>query len=216
VGTGVNIGQSGVSIAPFRSLVFAQVSGIETDYGDLADLLDRNGAPLPAAELHGGLCGVLCASGRDAGAQWLDSLLDDCSGDLESLSRLGSSLDSLGTETWVAFNSLSLDFVPLLPDDDSAIEQRAEALGHWCHGFLAGLVVGGIDLSGAAEPLSAEVQELVRDFAEISRVGADVDEAGDSEIGDGALIELIEFVRVGAQFIFEELINNDAASRRIH
>ena len=93
---------------------------------------------------------------------------------------------------------------PLLPDDESALAQRAEALALWCHGFLAGLVVGGVDLAGDPSGLSAELNELVRDFAEISRAGAEAEEAGES--GDRSLTELIEYVRVGAQCIFEELV----------
>ena len=174
------------------------------EYSQLAALLSRSGSPLPPAELHGGLCGVICASGRKAAAGWLDELIDDCTGDAATLAELDNQLRTLGTVTFNALSGWTLEFNPLLPDDDSAVAQRAEALALWCHGFLAGLVVGGVDLAGDPSGLSAELNELVRDFAEISRAGAEAEEAGES--GDRSLTELIEYVRVGAQCIFEELV----------
>ncbi|HUF73583.1 MAG TPA: UPF0149 family protein [Gammaproteobacteria bacterium] len=196
--------------------VEAQVPRIETDYRDLADLLHRSGAPLPLAELHGGLCGVICASGRQAASSWLDSLLDDCTADADTLSRLASRLEVLGKDTWQALSGLTLEFCPLLPGDEAGVDQRAEALGLWCHGFLAGLVIGGVDLAGGTETLSAELDELVRDFAEISRAGADREEIEDPELGDGSLTELVEFVRVGTQFVFEGLVPDSRRERVVH
>lgn len=192
------------------------MSGIDTDYGELADLLNRSGSPLPLAELHGGLCGVICASGREAAQRWLEDLLDDCGGDSNSVSQLAQSLETLGNETWRALSGMSLEFAPLLPDDEQDIDQRAEALGLWCHGFLAGLVIGGLDLAGGTANISEEISELVHDFAAISQAGADSEELEDPEQGDNSLMELVEFVRVGAQYVFEELVSETQEPRTIH
>lgn len=195
-------------MAPQKDPRAVAVTANPIDYSHLAALLTRSGSPLPPAELHGGLCGVICASGRKAAAGWLDELIDDCTGDVATLAELDSQLRTLGTVTFNALSGWTLEFNPLLPDDDSAIAQRAEALALWCHGFLAGLVVGGVDLAGETSGLSAETNELVRDFAEISRAGVDAEETGES--GDRSLTELIEYVRVGAQCIFEELVAGSA------
>ena len=104
-----------------------------------------------------------------------------------------------------------------LPDDESALAQRAEALALWCHGFLAGLVVGGVDLAGDPSALPAEIDELVRDFAEISRAGLSEDEAAGKDQPDFALAELHEYVRVSAQIVFEELRGEPREpSRNVH
>lgn len=192
------------------------MSGNAADYGDLAELLNRSGSPLPLAELHGGLCGVICASGRDAATSWLDELLDDCAGDRDTLSQLASRLEELGDDTWQSLSGLSMEFSPLLPDDEERIDQRAEALGLWCHGFLAGLVIGGVDLAGGSTTLSAELSELVSDFAQISQAGADSEEMDDEDLGDNSLTELVEFVRVGTQYVFEELVAGSPKPRTIH
>ena len=192
------------------------MSGIDVDYEGLAELLDLTNAPLPLAELHGGLCGVICSSGRDAASRWLDDLLDDCAGDATILSRLAKELEELRRETWQALTGLSMEFCPLLPDDDENIDNRAEALGLWCHGFLSGLVVGGIDLRAGTEILSAQLVEVVHDFAEISKAGAGPEEIEDADLGDNSLVELVEFVRVGTQFAFEELIPDARSTRVLH
>jgi hypothetical protein len=192
------------------------VSGNAADYGDLAELLNRSGSPLPLAELHGGLCGVICASGREAARSWLDELIDDCGGDATTLSELARRLENLGDQTWQALSGVSMEFEPLLPDDESGIDLRAEALGLWCHGFLAGLVIGGIDLTGGSAALSADLSELVHDFAAISQAGPGSEEYEDPNIADNSLMELVEFVRVGAQFVFEELVADTPEQRTIH
>jgi hypothetical protein len=197
------------------------VTGDASDYRSLAELLTRSGSPLVLAEVHGGLCGVICAGGRDAGTSWLDGLIDDCAADSDTLSELAARFESLGAETWQAFNRVALEFVLLLPDETHDLDQRAEALALWCHGYLAGLVIGGLDLGSGRTELSAEFAELVADLAEISKAGAgakDLESAESAEAGEAALTELVEYVRVGAQFVFEELAVDDtpAEQRTLH
>jgi uncharacterized protein len=193
------------------------VTGIAADYGILSDLLDRSGSPVPLAELHGSLCGVFCASGRRAAQSWLDDLVTECSGDPTAVSQLGAELRELGDDTWQALNGSDLEFSPLLPDDRSRVELRVEALALWCHGFLAGLVVGGLEF-GSRGNLPTELDELVRDFAEISKAGASPEEIDDRNFSDSALVELEEYVRLGAQLVFEELTRSPGTEtqRTIH
>jgi uncharacterized protein YgfB (UPF0149 family) len=54
-----------------------------------------------------------------------------------------------------------------------------------------------------ASGLPGEVGEIVRDFSEITRVG--VDSGQSVESNENAYAELVEFVRVGVQLVFEEL-----------
>jgi uncharacterized protein YgfB (UPF0149 family) len=196
----------------------ARVNSEANDYSGLATLLSETGSPLTLSELHGGLCGVFCAGGRDGARAWLEDMLEDCRGDNAMIAELAVRLEDLGDDTWRGLSSLSMEFEPLLPGDDDAIEQRAEALGLWCHGFIAGLVIGGLDLSNPEAEVSAELTELVSDFAQISRAGADAEGSGEPESNEVSLFELVEYVRVGAQYIFEELAgeSQDAGQRTIH
>jgi hypothetical protein len=160
------------------------------------------------------LCGVICAGGRDSARGWIGDMLEDCSADAKTMSELAARLEALGDASWNGLSSLSMEFAPLLPDDDSAVEQRAEALGLWCHGFIAGLVIGGLDLSDERAGLSAELVELVGDFAEISRAGVNVEDPATADDGEVSLVELVEYVRIGAQYIFEELIGDSGSAQQ--
>jgi uncharacterized protein YgfB (UPF0149 family) len=51
--------------------------------------------------------------------------------------------------------------------------------------------------------LPGEIGEIVRDLTEITR--ADVDVSDSMEANESALAELVEFVRVGVQLVFDEL-----------
>ena len=47
------------------------------DYERLRDSLAAAGAVVALAELHGGVCGALCAGGMTAARRWLAESLDD-------------------------------------------------------------------------------------------------------------------------------------------
>jgi hypothetical protein len=91
-------------------------------------------------------------------------------------------------------------FAPLLPDDETPLCDRADALSQWCQGFLYGLGSGP-----AADPakVSTEAGEIIRDLTEITHVGVDADEQ--NEENEVAFAEVVEFVRVGVQILFVEL-----------
>jgi hypothetical protein len=60
------------------------------------------------------------------------------------------------------------------------------------------------------------IRDIVTDFSEITRAGFAEEET--EEEGEAALVELIEFVRVGVQLVFEELqaIRSGAAGSGQH
>jgi uncharacterized protein YgfB (UPF0149 family) len=185
------------------------------DYERLRDSLADAGAIVALAELHGGLCGALCAGGARAAQRWLEECLEDAQlaapptpvqDDLETL--VGASAQMLGDD--------ELQFQPLLPDDDAPLEEQVQALAQWCQGFLSGV---GTTAPSAAEQRAegASLGEILRDFAEISRAGLSEDEAAGQGQPDFALAEIREYVRVSVQIVFEELgAERAAATREIH
>jgi uncharacterized protein YgfB (UPF0149 family) len=90
-----------------------------------------------------------------------------------------------------------LGFEPLLPEDDRPLTERAEAMVDWCRGFL-----GGFGLAGTgARQLSDEAQEILRDLGTIAASSFDF---GNEDEDEDALIEVQEFVRIGAMLLFTE------------
>ena len=74
---------------------------------------------------------------------------------------------------------------------------------------------------GGQDPIerpAGDVGEIVRDFTEISR--ATGDDADADESNEQAYAELVEFIRVAAQVVFEELLPLRAqvypAQQRLH
>ena len=63
---------------------------------------------------------------------------------------------------------------------------------------------GGTGQISDLDALNGDVGEIVRDFTEISRASGD--EADSDESNEQAYTELVEFIRVAAQVVFEELL----------
>lgn len=168
---------------------------------DLVDsALRRIGAAEGVTEAHGSLCGLTCVLGPRAGALWVAGLMEEGGAPADAGDDVLTQLVAFTTEALAAGE---MAFTPLLPPDDRPLAARAEGLADWCAGFMHGLgeASGGAALRGA---LGAPVaREIMEDFAEISRVTLGEDE---TELeAEAAYAELVEFVRVSVQLLFEEL-----------
>ena len=96
-----------------------------------------------------------------------------------------------------------MSFQPLLPADDEPLEERTAALAAWCQGFNYGLALA-VRFGDADEAVRHEaIAEIVRDFAEMSQLGYQEDEGDRDAEADWA--ELVEYVRVSVQLVFEEM-----------
>jgi len=171
------------------------------DFPHIQQLLTQEHALAEASEAHGTLAGCLCAAAGYKFEDWLREILPEGHAEAEA----SETLRDVYTATLNALEEPDMGFEPLLPSDAQPIEARTSALAEWCQGFLYGLGAGNIPDAGS---LPGEVGEIVRDFAEITRAG--VDGAESEESNESAYAELVEFVRVGVQLLFEEL----SAARR--
>ena len=171
-------------------------------YAALGALFEEAGLVLSPSELHGELCSLLCVVGvnrlpdawykESVGAENLRSPITD---------RVVFELRTLRSETWSQLMGSEMQFMPLLPNENCAIDKRVEAFGEWCHGFLSGVGLGGPSL-GPGTP--EHIEEFLSDLNTFSRVGLSAEENDNKIATDFMLAELIEYVRVGAQIVFEE------------
>lgn len=166
------------------------------DYPALNDILQRLGYGDDAAAFHGSLCGALCRQKPEE----VDplALFDD--EDLRPDVATRKDLERLRDETLATLTDLQSAFMPVLPDDEAPLSQRARALGGWCEGFLYGLA-GRIKLN--LRECSEEVREIVKDFTQFTRNALDT--GGEDEVEEEAYAELVEYIRVGAQLVYMEL-----------
>ena len=128
------------------------------------------------------------------------TLASACAGDATGPALESGPLHALYEHSRRVLEADEMEFEPLLPPDHASLAERVEALGAWAQGFLYGFGAAGPFARGT---LPAEVAEVLSDFAEVSRAGAVGSES--AEVEENALAELVEFLRVGAQLIYDEL-----------
>lgn len=171
----------------------------EPDFENAEQVLRDAGSPAEAAEIHGEFCGLACVMGADAGPAWAAGVMADA----QQGEPVRDMLQALATASWQELDAGEMGLVLLLPADNAPLEQRAEALGLWCQGFIHGLGVSS-DPDDQKSVLKDELtREIITDFSQISRA-AFADDETEAE-GEAAYIELVEFVRVSVQLLFEEL-----------
>ena len=165
--------------------------------------LRRAEASTDAAEAHGSLCGLLCGLGAGGQSAWLAETLADSGANTTVAEQSGALLKALAASTGVALEGADMTFQPLLPDDSEPLVERVDCLAQWCQGFNHGLFVAGRIGDAEAELGSGNTAEIVRDFGELAQVSVG-DEEADAE-GEAAYAELVEYVRVSVQLVYEEL-----------
>ena len=167
----------------------------------LNDALRRCGASWDAAQCHGLLTSRLAIAGTEAGFAWFQQVLEGAETADASREDCERMLTALFNATHRQLSERLSEFAPLLPDDSDSTAIRAEALGHWCEGYLHGLV--SVDHGEALkkrlgqEPLA----DIIKDMLQITRASA---EDGDEESNEIAYAELVEYLRVAAQLTYEE------------
>lgn len=167
------------------------------DFAQLTSALKSLNAGLGAADLHGSLCGFLCAGGSSV-QHFLEavSLQELLHADADARSAVARLIRKSGSD----LDSDQFTLVPLLPDDERPLLERTEALLQWCQGFVGGLGLGGF---ADEKMLSADGREVLHDLLEIARTQVSHDD--DDEVDEAALAELTEFARVGALLLREDL-----------
>ncbi|GGO87741.1 UPF0149 protein [Marinobacterium nitratireducens] len=169
------------------------------DFDDIANLLVAEGVVATSpSELHGLVCGCLCAGARPDAAAWLQLFADWL--DIPALTQEASKVGMLElcSSTLAQLEATDLGFEALLPDDDQMLMQRVTALGGWCQGFLGGFGQHGKQTDAS---LSDEAREVLGDLGQIAQISAEDDESDDNE---SDLMEIQEYVRMAALMLFAD------------
>lgn len=182
---------------------------------EIHSVLTELGVPLSASEAHGLACGLLCSQATaTAKARWFTELLDAAELEANALAAHAESVRRL--DRWFETSQEQLDaaelvFEPLLPDDESAIEHRIDALGDFCAGFTYGVGLGAAAQGNRQFP--ADTRELLEDFQAIDGAGqVELPSAAEDAATESDYLELVEYVRVGVLLILEELKPVERAS----
>lgn len=177
---------------------------VTESYDSLAERLSATASPMDPAEIHGRLCGYICATRQPRREVWLtDATLDLAAEDGE----LKQKLVELWESTLRVLDGEAFEFEPLLPSLDSSLDERVDALSNFGSGFIAGLSLAG-KTGAEGGQTGSHLEEFVADVREISRVA--LDDADTDDEGDFAYAELVEYLRAGIQLCWDELRSSDS------
>lgn len=174
----------------------------ELDHDPLDAALRRGGSSWDAAQAHGLMAGRLAVLGIGAAPGCLAQIMEAS----EAGDALGKELQDLLAAAFESTHRQLAErqsgFAPLLPDDSSSLAARTEALAHWSEGYLHGLVSS--EHSEALRKRLAEepIAGIIRDLLAITRAAVDADGGEEDE---AAYAEVVEYLRVAAQLVYEEL-----------
>lgn len=180
------------------------------DYYNLSDAAEELGANTTLAEAHGVLTGLACGVAQLHFARWYEEVFEPLDDDDALARRYADEMEALFDTTLAMLADEGVSFTVMLPNTDSRLSERAEALGQWCRGFAYAVSLSAFE---PARSLSADSKELLNDFAAIARAGHE-DEDGDEDEAELAYAELEEYVRVGVLLIREELVPLVAATQQ--
>lgn len=169
---------------------------VTPDFDKVATLLANNKIFNSVSELHGIICGQLCAGSIDGDAALTWHLL----GKENKASKIMNDLIiRLHLNILEQLNSEDYSFQLLLPDDDEELSLRLHALANWCEGFISGF--GGAYAKGDSS-LIEETREVLKDFTAI----ANVDDGEQEQVENAELdfMEVLEYVRMAAYSVFQQ------------
>ena len=173
------------------------------DFEKLDSLRKSASIDMKLPEAHGGICSQICFD-NDYFEEFVPL---DQSDDVASVSvQIGAyrkALLKIIDENAKTLKDGDLDFELIIPDENYTIQERAESLSIWCQGFIDGvsflLSEQGLKIDQSE---NKESFEIIEDFTQISTLDShSINEEVDEEL---ALMELIEFVRLSVQMIYDE------------
>lgn len=175
----------------------------------LDDLLAQANSMIGAAEIHGLICGFLCAGKQTDGKNWLEPILGLA--EIDATDETRQMLLELYNATYSEMMDENLGFKLLLPNDDQLLELRAKSLTSWCQGFLTGIGLTGAYID---EEDTEETQEILYRFDDISKLDYENIEVRSED--EKAYSELFEYVRMAVLVVYNELAETASGSSDRH
>ena len=163
----------------------------------------KAGSSIDASEYHGKICACLCFDTLEAETVLAEAFNADISSLSSETMKLKNILLDLIAETLEKLNDTEMTFYPLLSPDSESLTNRTLSLSSWCGGFIDGFGLAIVQKNISMNPTKQGITgEIIEDFSQISKLtSASVMNEGGEEL---AYMEVVEYIRVGVQLIFEE------------
>lgn len=169
--------------------------------------LDSADIELSASEVHGTIVGSIANHLKSGVSPDLLKLIEpEADANDGRFAQLNELLYDLYRDNSELMFEGKEGFDLVLPSEDESLAHRADGLAAWAKGFILGLLYNN---AFSIDQLPESAPEIVRDMMEISEAAAGADEERDE---DWALAELHEYLKVGAQLVFEFIYSERAAA----
>jgi uncharacterized protein YgfB (UPF0149 family) len=186
------------AVAPTEARVddFLRNTMLAPDYEELETALSAADLELSAAEAHGLITGAAAFPQPPALAELLFGRAGSAL--VAQAERLLETARALLEDVRHRLEDTDFGFEPLLGTDE--LPAQVERLAAWSRGYVLGLAAGGLR---DPNQLRGDVGEFLFDVIRIGEAEMDDDEDSEREACDFA--EIVEYMRVGVQLVYEEL-----------
>lgn len=167
------------------------------DLDNILTLFEQHEVFANPSEIHGAITGLLAGGLPMTDQNWIGPLSDFYHQGLTFPTPVVQTLELMFKTIWEGLNDDSLSFALLLPEDDVPLGDRSVALSAWTQGFLLGFGTNRDVLKDASD----DVNEVIQDFAHISKM---VIESEENEENETAYFEIYEYARISAVVCFSE------------
>lgn len=167
-------------------------------YHRVMDVLSPLDLPISTSELHGLICGYLCAGDSQSGEHYIRTLL---SGYDKAQSREALlCLFELFAFSQQQMEAGDFAFCMLLPEEHETLSMRAQAFSEWCEGFTQGITLSGIGYNELEDEEAKDALNHISEFAQL-----DYEELSIEEDDEKALVEVSEYTRMAVLRLYHEL-----------
>ena len=154
------------------------------------------------SELHGIMCGFLCAGADSQGETYLRALLNNKKDEASRAAFLA--MFAVFSISQQQISNFDFEFEQLLPDENESLINRAGAFSKWCEGFTQGLSMAGVGIDQFYDEEAQDAFQHLIEFAELDTDSLDVDEEDEK-----ALMEVSEYARMAVIRLHGDLVMNE-------
>lgn len=175
-------------------------------YQTFIDTISILSLPISGSELHGMMCGYLCAGATSEGEAYLRALTPNKRN--ESIRAAALTLFEVYSISQHQLANFDFGFQLLLPDVHESLISRAQAFSEWCEGFIQSITMAGIE-----QLHDEELQEALQHLLEFSQL--DYESLQVDEKDEKALMEVSEYTRMAVLRFYGDLLT-DKGSKTAH
>lgn len=172
------------------------------EYDDFNESIAVLALDISGSQLHGMMCGYLCAGADSQGEAYISALLNNKKDEASRSAILAmSAVFSISQQQ---ISNFDFEFELLLPDENESLIDRAQAFSEWCEGFTQGLNLAGVGLDQFYEEEAQEALQHIIEFADLDCGSIDIDEEDES-----ALMEVSEYARMAVLRLHGDLVMHE-------